>query len=63
MMNYKDCIINIENVACEVSKLLGAETVKHILMKHGARTIEDLNPAYYDEVFDELDFMASDARG
>lgn len=62
MLNHKDWIINIENAAAEVSRLLGMETVRQVLRKHGARTIEDLCPAYYSKVFDELDFMANDAR-
>ena len=49
MLNHKNWITNMESAATEASKLLGWE-------------IEDLNPAYYSEVFDELDFMANDAR-
>ncbi len=62
MMSKKDWIINLENAAAEVSTLLGKETVQHVLQKYGARSFEDLNPCYYSEVFDELDFMANDAR-
>ncbi len=61
-MSKRDWIINLENAAADVATLLGRETVQHILQKYGARTIEDLNPAYYSEVFDELDFMANEAR-
>ena len=62
MMSKKDWIINLENAAAEVSTLLGKETVLHVLQKYDARSIEDLNPCHYSEVFDELDFMANDAR-
>lgn len=62
MMSKKDWIINLENAATEVTTLLGKETVRHILQKYGARSIEDLSPCHYSEVFDELDFMANDAR-
>ena len=62
MMSKNDWIINLENAAAEVSALLGNETVQHVLQKYDARSIEDLNPCYYSEAFDELDFMANDAR-
>lgn len=62
MMNKKDRIINLENAAAEVAALLGQETVRHMLLKYGAGSIEDLSPCYYSEAFDELDFMANDAR-
>ena len=62
MMSKKDWIINLENAAAEVAVLLGQETVQHVLQKYGARSIDDLSPCYYSEAFDELDFMANDAR-
>ena len=62
MMSKKDWIINLENAAADVAALLGKETVQHILQKYDAKSIEDLSPCYYSEVFDELDFMANDAR-
>ena len=55
-------IINIQNVANEVASQIGFETVKHILRKYGANSIEDLSPSYYTEVFEELDFIANDLR-
>ena len=55
-------IINIQNTADEVVSQLGYETVKHILRKYGAKSIEDLSPSHYTEVFDELDFIANDLR-
>ena len=62
MMSKKDWIINLENAAAEVSTLLGKETVQHVLQKYDAKSIDDLSPCYFSEVFDELDFMANDAR-
>lgn len=64
-MSIKDkesWIINIQYAADEVASQLGYETVKHILRKYGASSIEDLSPSYYTEVFDELDFIANDLR-
>ena len=63
MMNKKDWIINLENTAADVASLLGKETVQHILQKYDAKSIEDLSPCHYSEVFDELDFIANDVRG
>ena len=54
-------LCNIHNAAAEVAALLGEETVRHVLQKYGARSIEGLSAVYYSEVFDELDFMANDA--
>ena len=61
MMSKKDWIINLENAAADVATLLGKETVQHILQKYNAKSINDLSPCYYSEVFDEFDFMTSDA--
>ncbi len=62
MMSKKDWIINLENAAADVAALLGKETVQHILQKYDANSIDDLSPCYYSEVYDDLDFMANDAR-
>ncbi len=62
IMNKKEWILNLENAAAEVATLWGQETVQHILQKYDAKSIDDLSPCYYSEVFDELDFMANDAR-
>ncbi len=53
-------LCNIQNAAKKVAAIYGAETVIHILKKYDAHSIEGLSPVYYTEVFDELDFMASD---
>ena len=64
MTNFEkeNWICNIENAAADVASVLGKETVRHVLQKYGAASIENLAPHYYSEVFDELDFMANDAR-
>ena len=53
-MSNKDWIINLENAADEVAGICGNEVVRFILREHGARSIEDLNPGDYEEVFSEL---------
>ena len=55
-------LYNIQNVAAEVAALIGEKAVQHTLQKYGARTVEDLASCFYSEVFDELDFIANDAR-
>lgn len=62
MMSKNDWISNLENTAAEVATLCGKETMQHVLQKYDARSIDDLSPCHYSEVFDELDFMANDAR-
>lgn len=53
-------LCNIQNTAKEVTVIYGSETVTHIFQKYGARSVYDLNPVYYSEVFDELDFMTKE---
>ena len=62
MVSRMDWIIGIENAATEVAALLGMETVKYVLRKYNADSIQTLAPQYFSEVFAELDFMAKDAR-
>ena len=62
MVSRMDWIISIENAATEVAALLGTETVKYVLRKYNADSIQTLAPQYFSEVFAELDFMAKDAR-
>lgn len=62
MLDKQDWMISIQNDAEEVAEHLGNETVQFILGKYGATSIEDLSPSHYDEVFDELDFIANDLR-
>ena len=55
-------LCNIQNTASEVAALYGSETVTYVLQKYGASSIESLNPVYYSEIFDELDYMTTDVR-
>ena len=48
--------------AAGVAALEGKETAQHVHQKYSARSIEDLSPYYYSEAFDELNFIANDAR-
>ncbi len=62
MCDKQNRIINIQNAAHEVAALVGNDEVMHILKKYGASSIENLSPCYFTEVFDELDFRASELR-
>ncbi len=57
----KDWIINIKNAAATVVSLVGREVVEHVFRKYGASSVDDLNPVFYSEIFNELDFLAHDA--
>jgi hypothetical protein len=58
-----DWLCNVQNSAAVVASLLGEEVVEHILQKYGCSSLDDLCPAYYDAVFDELDFIAGETSG
>ena len=53
-MRKIDWMMYIENCATEVGDNYGYELVDFILQKYGASSIEELNPAYYEAVFNEL---------
>ena len=55
-MTKTDWIINLQNTAEEIKSIVpnGSEVVRFILREHGARSIYDLNPGDYEEVFSEL---------
>lgn len=63
-MTKKDWEINLQNAVDAVVAIhpKGKEIVKHILGNYEATSIKGLSPANYDEVFSELDFIASDLR-
>lgn len=56
-------LCNIQSAAQEVSFHLGKDTVQHVLQRYNATSIDDLCPSDYAEVFNELDFIATDASG
>ena len=53
MMNL-DWQINIENLAERVTATYGSEVVASVFARYDATSFEDLNPAYYDQVFGDL---------
>ncbi len=53
-------IINLENVAAEVSSEYGSDVVQSILILHNATCLEDLSQAEYEAVFSDLYLIASD---
>ena len=61
VLGKTDWIINIENAAYEVKRLVGEKTVEQVFRKYGASSADDLNPIYYSDVFGELDFITHDA--
>lgn len=59
----ENLMINIQNAADSIAAYpRGAEIVNHVLSNYGANSIENLSPCNFAEVFDELDFIASDLR-
>lgn len=60
--DLRNWIINIENTAAEVSAQIGQAVVDSVFKKHGARSILDLNPIHYPEVFSELYAIEADLR-
>lgn len=55
-------ITNIENTASTISSQMGAAVVDGVFQKYGAHGVEDLNPAYLQEVFSELYAIEADLR-
>jgi hypothetical protein len=58
-MSKADWEINIKNSASAVSSIMDAKTVEFVFQKYGASDFDDLSPSQYAEVWDDLDFMAS----
>lgn len=59
MTKQENLLINLENVAAEVSQQLGSDEVEFVLMKYGATCINDLAPSEYASVFNELECLLS----
>lgn len=55
-------ITSIENCADCIAEELGHEVVRSVLEYHGVKSIEDLNPSQYSEVFSELYAIEADIR-
>ncbi len=47
-------IVNIENIASFIESEIGSETVKFVLEKYGASSIEDIPDSTLPDVFGEL---------
>ena len=48
--------------ADHITEEIGYDTVKFVLEKYGATSINDLNPSDYSEVYDELSAIEADLR-
>ena len=59
-MTITDWQINIENLAESVAEKYGSEEAEFIFSKYGATCFDDLSPAHYGDVFDELDLRDAD---
>lgn len=59
-MTRLDWEINITNLAESVAEKHGAEVSITPFARYGATSFEDLNPAYYGEVFGDLMLMDLD---
>lgn len=47
-------IINLENTAADAAANCGQESVDFVLSQHHAKSVYDLRPCDYSEVFSEL---------
>ena len=59
-MTNLDWIINIEDLAARVAAKEGTAVAASVFARYGARSVEDLNPAYYSEVFSDLMLIDAD---
>ena len=59
MMNY-DWQTNIENYAMMVVEEYGTGVVDSVFTRYDATCFEDLSPAFYSEVFSDLQMIAED---
>ena len=55
-------IINIENTADVICAQLGFVVADAVLARYGARSIYDLSPSDYSEVFSELYAIEADLK-
>lgn len=61
--NEKDSyIISIEESASIISSQVGSAVVDSVFQKHGAHSVEDLNPCDLPDVFSELYAIEADLR-
>lgn len=54
-------LINIQNTAATLASVKGSSYVTNYLqLRYGVKYPEELSPCDYDQVFDDLDYMAND---
>lgn len=59
-MTRQNWQINIENTAASVAAQYGNEVAVSVFRRYDATCFEDLNPAYYAEVFGDLMLIDED---
>ena len=59
-MTILDWEINIQNTAASVAAKYGNEVAASVFRRYDATCFEDLNPAYYAEVFGDLMLIDED---
>lgn len=62
MIDNESWRISIEQSADFIEQEIGGKTVLNIFEKYNATCLEDLNPAHYSEVFNELSAIEADLR-
>lgn len=59
-MTKLDWEINIENLAARVAETNDASVAASVFARYDATCFDDLSPAYYDQVFNDLDQIDKD---
>lgn len=59
-MTKTDWKINIENTAASIAAKYGNEVAASVFRRYDASCFDDLNPAYYGEVFGDLMLIDED---
>lgn len=57
-----DYVASIEQYVSAISAELGSRVAESVFERYGAHGIEDLNPAYLQDVFSELYAIEADLR-
>ena len=58
----QNLVINIENSAAAISGQVGQAVVDSVFKRYGARSLRDLNPIHYSDVFSDLYAIEADLR-
>lgn len=59
-LSKQDWIINIEDAAFRAAAEFGNDVVASVFSRYGARSVDDLAPCFYGEVFADLELIAND---